>query len=98
MKLPVIWSVASKTEFAELLQFLDREFGTDTALDILDKTEAVVEKTARFPFMHQSSDSRKDIRRAVINRHTSLFYRVKNNTVELLHFWDNRRDPDERPY
>jgi plasmid stabilization system protein ParE len=93
MNLPVIWSPASREEYAEILQYVDNEFGTDAALKVMDKIEATVEHIAAFPRAYPFSDIRPDIRKAVISRQTSLLYRITETQIQLLHFWDNRQDP-----
>ncbi len=93
MSLPVVWSPASREEYAEILQYVDDEFGTDAALNMMDKVEAAVEQIASFPYLFPFSEIRPDIRRAVITSQTSILYRVTETQIQLLHFWDNRQDP-----
>jgi plasmid stabilization system protein ParE len=94
VNLPVVWSPAAKEEYAELLAFIESHFGTDAALAMLDKTDAVVEIITAFPMAYPASSMRPDIRKAVISEQTSLLYRISDTQVQLLHFWDNRQNPD----
>lgn len=94
MNLPVIWSPAAKEDFAVLLEYLEANFGTDAALKMLDKTEAVLEHIAAFPQLYPSSAANPDVRKAVLTEQTSLLYRVTGTQIQLLHFWDNRQDPE----
>lgn len=38
----------------------------------------------------------KGIRGYIISRHTVVFYRLKNDTIILLKFFDSRQNPDKR--
>lgn len=40
MNLPIIWSPASRDEYAHLLAYLEREYGLESALRFMDKTDA----------------------------------------------------------
>ena len=93
MNRTVIWSPASEEEYAEILIYIEDHFGLDAALKFLDKTDSVIKKLSLLPSMFPASLKRKDIRKAVITKHISLFYRFNNLEVQLLHFWDNRQNP-----
>ncbi len=94
MSLPIKWSPASKDEFAELLEYVETQFGLDAALKLLDKTDRVLDGISEHPAMFPASGASPAIRKAVITKQTSLFYRITIMEVQLLHFWDNRRNPD----
>jgi len=61
----------------------------------LDKTDAVIDGIAIFPTMFPASKQRKDVRKAVITKHLSIYYRFNKTTVQLLHFWDSRQSPEK---
>jgi hypothetical protein len=63
-------------------------------LKLLDTTEKVLDGIAEHPMMFPASQKSPSIRKAVITKQTSLLYRIAANEIQLLHFWDNRRNPD----
>jgi plasmid stabilization system protein ParE len=93
MKRKIIWSLAAKEDFALILEYIEASFGTNSALKMLDKTEATLEKIENFPNSFPVSELRPDINKAVISKQTSLIYRITDTEIHLLHFWDNRQDP-----
>ena len=94
MSLTIKWSPASKDEFADLLNYVETQFGLDAALKLLDKTEMVLDSISGQPEMYPASEKFPSIRKAVITKQTSLLYRITGVEIQLLHFWDNRRNPD----
>jgi plasmid stabilization system protein ParE len=94
MSFRIVWPPASKDEYADLLSFVELNHGVDAALKLLEKTDKVLEFIAANPEMFPASDAQKAIRKAVITKQTSLFYRITGQEIQLLHFWDNRRDPN----
>jgi plasmid stabilization system protein ParE len=90
----IVWSPASKDEYADLLSFVELNYGVDAALRLLEKTEILIESISANPEMFPASGTHKSIRIAVLSKQTSLFYRITPQEIQLLHFWDNRRDPD----
>lgn len=92
MKYGILWSPSAKEEYAELLSYVEAIFGLEAALTLLDKTDMIIEAIATFPESFPASPSRPTIRKAVITKQTSLLYRIEGDQVELIHFWDNRRE------
>lgn len=90
MMYQVYWTDFAKEDYANILNFLQSDYGVDTALKFLDKTEKIVTQIERFPFSFPTSSLNVRIRRAVINKNTSLVYKVNGSDIDILFFWDNR--------
>ncbi len=90
----VVWAPSAKEEFADLLGYIEAYYGTDAALIVMDKVEETVEIIRLFPNAYPSSRQQPGIRKAVITKQTSLFYRVLETQIQLLHLWDNRQNPE----
>jgi plasmid stabilization system protein ParE len=88
----VQWSERAKSEFADLLTYLDKSYGADVALRVLEKTEQLTDSLCNFPLAFPISDKFSGVRKAVITKQSSLLYVVRSNTVRILHIWDNRQD------
>jgi hypothetical protein len=50
--------------------------------------------------MFQASRKKKNVRKGLITKHNTLYYRIKprKKELELIIFWDNRKDPGELTY
>jgi plasmid stabilization system protein ParE len=86
----IVWSDYAKEDYAQILNFLQDNFGVNTALVFLDKTEKIVEQIEIFPLSFPLSEQNPRLHKAVINKNTSLLYRIRQDEIELLFFWDNR--------
>src|SRR5690606_10700773 len=95
MSLPIIWSPASRDEYADILIYIEDNFGLDAALDFLDKTDNIIDGIAEFPEMAPVSFQRPDIRKAIITKQTSVIYQVMKIEIRLLHFLNNRKNPTD---
>jgi len=91
---PVVWSRRAKDEFADVLGFIEVQFGPETAADCVLLVEEVIEKIALFPNMFPAS-GQYNIRRAVVQRNLSIFYRFQRDQVDILKVWDNRQNPED---
>jgi len=93
----VIWSPECEEDYTNILRYLNDVWGVNAALNFMEKTERTLEYLAQTPFMFEAVN-RQQIRRVVINKATSLYYYVSNDQVELLYFWNNRRNPADNPF
>ena len=94
MSYSVIWSEASKDEYADILKKIESEYGLESALNFMDKTDEVIAVIGEYPEAGGRT-KKAEVRRYVITKQTTLLYEVNDNRVELLHFWETRRDPDK---
>jgi toxin YoeB len=91
MTFSIFWSPKAEAEFIEILIYLESEFGINITLRCMEDVEKMLDHIAEFPFAFVSYDD-GSVRRAVVNKQLSIFYRINEGIVELLSFWDNRRD------
>lgn len=91
---PIIWSPKAKTELAEILAFIEIQFGSEVAADCVFLVDSMIEKIAAFPEMFPSFGD-YHIRKAVVQKNLSLFYRFQRDQIDILKVWDNRQNPDD---
>lgn len=85
---------ASKDQ-QDLYEYLLEEWGMQTVKKLDAKIEKSLRLIAQRPEMYPASQQ-TSIRRCVISKQTSLYYRVKKYNIELLTFFDTRQDPKKQ--
>lgn len=90
MKYKIIWTAVAKEDYANLLEYLENNYNTNTAVKFLDKVESIIERIATFPLMYPAIPKRKNIRRAVITKQISLVYSIHEKEIWLIELYDNR--------
>lgn len=73
--------------------FIEENVGKKDADKFLFKVEKVVNLIAQNPYMFKASGTAKNVRVGLINRRHSVLYRVYENSIHILFFWDNRQEP-----
>ena len=73
-----------------LLKFSDKE--VESFLSLLNAFEIAI---SAFPKLYSLSSIKHGIRRAVLNKALSVFYRIRKNNIEVLAIIDNRCDLTE---
>jgi plasmid stabilization system protein ParE len=93
MHKPVIWSPSSENDFKNILDYLDKNWGPKVVVNFIDLTENIVNQISANPRQFPICYRRKKIRRCVITKHNTLFYRDGKINVEILRIYDMRQDP-----
>jgi plasmid stabilization system protein ParE len=70
--------------------FSDKE--VNIFFSLLQSFEAVILK---FPKLYAATSSKNNIRRAVLSKQLSVFYRINKSNIEVLAMLDNRCDISE---
>lgn len=89
----IVFSEKARDTFQSIqMQLLDR-WGIDVVIQFEKRTWDIIGKLSKSPLIFQSSETNAIIRKVVIHKNCSLFYKIRGQKVELLFFWDNRQDP-----
>ena len=91
----IFWTDLALEELDETIKYLEEEF-TDREIERLAKEiERTIELISHNPNLFPLSDKKK-VRKVVILKFNSLYYRVVENHVQILSFFSNRQSPETR--
>jgi plasmid stabilization system protein ParE len=92
VKRKVNWTNTASIQLREVLEFWVRRNKSKTySLKLLTKIESRINTLIEFPFEYPET-SFPEVRVAAMN-HYSIFYKVTDDIIIILAFWDNRQDP-----
>ena len=96
MAFKIRWTHEADENFASIINYLENEWSEKEVRKFAFETQRVIAQIAIFPKMFKSS-GKEGIRKATITRQTSIFYHIveNQNTIILLTFWDNRKNPNK---
>jgi len=94
MPKPIIWSSLSENDFEIILDYLDKKWGNQVAFDFIELTENLLNQISINPKQFPVFYKRKKVRRCVLTKHNSLFYRDGKTKIEILRIYDTRQDPN----
>jgi plasmid stabilization system protein ParE len=94
------WTPKARNTYFSILDYLDKEWSEKEVIKFIIQVNSILMQISETPKMFKASKSKLNIRRAIITKHNSLYYRVKKreDEIELLAFWDNRQDPTKSQY
>jgi len=88
----IIWSPLSEKDFANILNYLHAEWDDKVAnhfIDLVDEfLEQILINPRQFPLIHK----KKKVRKCVITKQNTLFYRDTKKQIDILRIYDTRQD------
>lgn len=94
-EMDVIWTAKARITFYRILDYLDENWTKKEIIQFNDRTQMVIGAIIRNPGIFPYSIKNKEIRKALIDRNNSLFYKIDllHQKIYLLTFFDSRQDP-----
>ena len=89
----IIWSPLSENDFLTILDYLKENWDDKVVQGFIEITASSLSMISinprQFPVIYKN----KKIRKCVLTKHNTLFYRDRKNYVDILRIFDNRQDP-----
>ena len=91
----IIWSAKARATFYLVLDYLNENWTKKEMVQFFNRTELIINTIRKNPFLFPASTSNPTIRKAVIDKNNSLYYKIDSykQEIHLLTFFDSRQDP-----
>lgn len=92
----ILWTDNALKELQKTVKYLE-EHWTETELrNLVINLEKTLNLISNNPYLFQVSEIKKEVRRVVVLKLNTLYYRVDENNIEILSFFSNRQNPKKR--
>jgi len=96
MALKIVWSKKASLKFDLIISFLIDEWGEKSAKQFIGRVFDFLEILSEFPEIGSVENKEKKIRGFTIVKQVKLYYRIKNDNIILILFFDNRQNPKKK--
>lgn len=90
----IVWSPLAENDFANILAYINENWDEKVTNQFIDLTEEIIEQISINPRQFPVVYKKVKIRKCVLTRHNTMFYRASKSQVEILRIYDTRQDPD----
>lgn len=94
----IVWSKNATDDLQRIIQYLKREWSNEIAYKFEKKLFLRIDLISKFPKLGKQSDNLPKIRKLVITKQNSMYYKVDDEFVIILNLFDNRQSPDKLEY
>lgn len=93
MALPIRFSPESEETFEVVIHQLHERWGEKYVAKFKAKTTKSLNTIANNPYLYAVADPASDVRKCVLHNNCSVFYKIQDQYIMILYFWDNRQAP-----
>lgn len=96
----ISWTPKARQSYFEIIEHLGNAWTEREIQNFIILVDHLLEQIRLCPEMFEESRKKKNVRKGIITKQNTLYYRVRNRKkeIQLIVFWDNRQDPGKMPY
>lgn len=98
MALEIQWSKRADKNFDKIFEYFLNKWGENVARAFIKKVYDFLEILAEFPEFGTLENRDKGIRGFTIVKQVNIFYRISENKIILLSFFNNRQNPKKKRF
>jgi len=89
----IIWSPLADKDLDDILEYLAEEWNQEVIIRFLNKIDLVTDQIAKVPNQYPIINRKLQVRKCVVTKQNTLFYRDIEKKIEILRLYDTRQDP-----
>ena len=91
----IFWTDHALSELEQTIEYLENKW-TEKELRIFSaKLDHTIELISKSPEIFPTSLGKKGIRRAVVEKHNTLYYLINNENIEIISLFSNHKNPNK---
>lgn len=95
MAKPINWSPLSIRDFESILSYLNSHWDQKVVNQFIEVVDKLISQISINPKQFSLIHKRKKVRKCVIDKHNTLFYRDSRGSVDILRVYDTRQSPQK---
>jgi plasmid stabilization system protein ParE len=92
---PIKWSSLADNDFAKLLEYLEIRWNKNVSLKFITKLDFCVDLIHKNPNQFPIFNAQLHIRKCVVTKQNTLYYRETKSRIEILRLYDTRQNPEK---
>jgi plasmid stabilization system protein ParE len=89
----ITWSPLSVNDFEIVLEYLHENWNEQVVMKYITEIESLLSNISKQPNLFPLVNKKLKVRKCVITKHNTLYYRIKENNIEIIRIFDTRQNP-----
>jgi plasmid stabilization system protein ParE len=89
----IIWSPLAEKDLGNILEYLSENWNQRVITRFLNKIDIATNQIAKVPNQYPIINRNLQVRKCVVTKQNTLFYREIEKRIEILRLYDTRQDP-----
>ncbi len=91
--LKIKWTENALIELHATIGYLNENWTEKELIQFANSVDNTVEIIARYPEIYPISNKNRKIRKAVVDYHNTIYYRIEKSCVEILSLFSTKQNP-----
>ena len=91
---PIKWSSLAENDFAKIVDYLETRWNNTVCIEFIDNIDFCIRLIQKNPNLFPFFNIKLQIRKCVVIKQNTLYYRETNSRIEVLRIYDSRQNPD----
>jgi plasmid stabilization system protein ParE len=91
----IIWSDESLNNLDSIITYLETNWTKKEIQKFIRLLDKRIEIISKHPLLFPASPKSNNVRKSVLTKQTTIFYRVSTDRIEILSIFDTRQNPDK---
>ncbi|HAF29662.1 MAG TPA: type II toxin-antitoxin system RelE/ParE family toxin [Bacteroidales bacterium] len=90
----LIWSPLAEQDFESILKYVSQNWGFVVTRNFIERIDRLTNHISIHPRLFPLVNTKRKVRKCVVTKHNTLFYREKDKRIEILRIFDTRQNPE----
>ncbi|MBU2951801.1 type II toxin-antitoxin system RelE/ParE family toxin [Tamlana agarivorans] len=91
----VIWSPSAEKDFEAVLDYLQLNWDESVTNKFINRVDDSISLIINDPKIFPMINEALEVRKSVISKHNTLYYRENGLNIEIIRLFDARQDPNK---
>lgn len=92
----ILWTDHAISELEQTIEYLEKNWSEKELRKFATKLDHTIELISKTPEIFPDSYEKKGIRKAVVEPHNTLYYRIVGSSIEIISLFSNQKNPDKK--
>jgi plasmid stabilization system protein ParE len=94
----IIWTKRANQKFNKIISYLEEEWNESVTQNFVQTTYKILELLSKQPYLGSLENSKHNIRGILVSKQNRLFYRISDDKIILVNFFDTRSKKRSKKY
>ena len=95
MRYKVKWTLSAENDFDLITDYLLDNWSASVLQKFIEITEASIQQILRFPTLFPIIYKKERVRKCVLTKQNTLYYKIKDSEIQILRIFDTRQNPSK---
>jgi plasmid stabilization system protein ParE len=98
MACKISWTPNAIEDYKHVIEYLLTEWSSSVAVHFENITNKKLITLSHHPYLGIASQKLAGIRSILLTKHNRLYYRITDNSIQVLNIFDTRQDPGKNRF